>query len=466
MKDKLVPSAWLLQTGHRLDCGPYFSGAIEARVLLKSLRARKDPLQSLTKGGPDGIFHAGREGRRYVLDERFGVRFLGSTDILAADLSRTPMISTRQVKSTPKFVIQRDWILITRSGTVGRIAYARPDMDGVACSEDVLRIIADPELVRPGYLFAYLSSSFGVPLVVSGTYGSVIQHIEPNHIADLPVPRLGGPIERMAHEKVTEAAKLSAESQSQVQDATRRFFEAVGLSDITSGDWHGRNPDLGFPRKIQSPRSLRALNFNPRFEGLCALIRGRAWRPLGSLCEPGTLGRGGRLRRIDADQEHGCQLIGQREIFWRRPEGRWIARRTVRDFVYPPGTILVAATGTFGESELYCRPEFVWGTAVGRAYAENFLRVSAIESTILPGALFAFLRSQTAFRLLRSVSMGTKLQIPNPPLLRELPVPYPEASAREKIHGLVVDAYNKRQRSVQLEDEAVKLVERAIREHA
>jgi len=42
MKEKqirVVPSAWLLESGHRLDCGPYLSGAIEAKVLLAKMKA-------------------------------------------------------------------------------------------------------------------------------------------------------------------------------------------------------------------------------------------------------------------------------------------------------------------------------------------------------------------------------------------------------------------------------------------
>ena len=37
MKEKLVPSAWIERGGRRLDCGPYLSGAIEAREALEHL---------------------------------------------------------------------------------------------------------------------------------------------------------------------------------------------------------------------------------------------------------------------------------------------------------------------------------------------------------------------------------------------------------------------------------------------
>ena len=71
----------------------------------------------------------------------------------------------------------------------------------------MLRVVPDPDHILPGYLYAFLSSKFGAPLVVGGTYGAIIQHIEPYHIANLPVPRLGKKLEASVHKLVQEAAE-------------------------------------------------------------------------------------------------------------------------------------------------------------------------------------------------------------------------------------------------------------------
>ena len=173
MKDKLVPSVWLERGGRRLDCGPYLSGAVEARVLLDALPGTKKPLSGVTKDGIDGIFHAGRHSRTYVTDSEHGTPFLSSSDVLLADFTYADLISRKQAATTPQFILREGMTLITRSGTIGRMAFARPDMDGIACSEHVLRVVPNPDEVVPGYLFAFLSSRFGIPLVVGGTYGSV-----------------------------------------------------------------------------------------------------------------------------------------------------------------------------------------------------------------------------------------------------------------------------------------------------
>jgi len=52
---KTIPSTWLENNGRRLDCGPYMSGAIEARELLKN--HPNECLKELTTGHNGGIFN-------------------------------------------------------------------------------------------------------------------------------------------------------------------------------------------------------------------------------------------------------------------------------------------------------------------------------------------------------------------------------------------------------------------------
>ena len=224
-------ASWLREQGFRLDAPPFLSGAIEARKLLEQLPVKKEPLALLTQGDL-GIFHAGRVKRNWVIEPEYGVPFLSSTDILQADLSRLSLISKQVIVENPKLIIHKDWSLITRSGSIGRMAYARPDMDGMACSEDVLRVVPDPERILPGYLYAFLSSKFGVPLVVGGTYGAIIQHIEPHHIANLPVPRLSEEIEARAHRLVREAAELRTRAARTMEDAKWLLTQMSGLHTL------------------------------------------------------------------------------------------------------------------------------------------------------------------------------------------------------------------------------------------
>lgn len=467
MKLKSVLSTWIKNESYRLDCGPYMSGAIETKYLIQKLTVHKNKLHELTNNGIGGIINAGRISRIWVDDSEYGYPFLSSTDILQADLSSTSFIAKSVAQQNQQLLIKKNWTLITRSGSIGRMAYARSDMGGMACTEDVLRVIPDEDKVLPGYIYAYLSSKFGVPLVISGTYGSIITHLEPHHIADLPVPRLDE-VEERAHELMQQSSDLLSNYQANICEATRLFFESVGLEDITVAEWKSWGSDLGFTTVFNSSGSLRALNYNPRFQKLCDRIKKGSWKALGEICYPDSIRRGDRFLRVDGEPEYSYLMVGQKQIFWLRPEGRWIAKRFIDDeLIVKPGTILIAAVGTLADSEVYCRSEFIWGKASERAYSEHFYKILPDDDVMPPGCLFAFLRSEMAFRMLRSISYGTKLQIQRPDFLNSLPIPYPEdRSVREKIHGLVVSAYEFKDRAIDLEDEARSLVEKAIEEAA
>jgi len=460
---KVVPSNWLENNGRRLDCGPYVSGAIEAKELLK--RYNTELLENVTKD----IFHAGRESRIWIESPEHGIPFMGSTDILASDLSHLPLISKKQVASNPKFTIQDGWTLITRSGTVGRMAYARSDMDGIACSEHVMRVVPDTEKIKSGYLYAYLSSRFGVPIVISGTYGAIIQHIEPQHIAELPVPRLGV-VEDHAHELVQKAANLRVKAMMQIQDATIHFLEVAGLENISQYEWIQQSGRIGFTTTI-SKSILRAVNYIPLNQKIAETVKSasQSWKPLAQVTEPGTLRSGLRFKRIDCDPEFGAELIGQREVANHVPQGRWIARNKLPNdkLIFPPeGTILVNAQGGLGESDSFARSQFISGKRLDYAYSQHFLRVIANEEIIPRGALFAYIRSNIAFRLLRSCAVGSMQQDFHPDLLAEVPVPIISDCDAQAIDKMVRDAFTKYDLAIECEDEAIALVERTIEEES
>ncbi|MBF6246445.1 restriction endonuclease subunit S, partial [Nocardia elegans] len=217
--DNPVKVEWFFEQGCRLDPTPYLSGALEARKRLEAL-PNTVRLDTVT----DSIHHAGRFSRRWVQSPEHGIPFFSSTDILEADYSYLPYVAKSAAKENPRLLIRPRWTLVTRSGTVGRVAYARPDIDGFACSEDVMRIRPNEKNIPAGYLNTFLRSRFGIPMIVSSAYGAIIQHIEPHHLADLPVPRFDADLEQRIHDLVEEAAHLRADFQAGLNTATEDFF--------------------------------------------------------------------------------------------------------------------------------------------------------------------------------------------------------------------------------------------------
>lgn len=460
---RVVRSAWLEKEGRRLDCGPYMSGALEAKEALDQLNVRKMPLRDVTVD----IFHSGREGRRWVDSPEYGVPFLGSSDILRADLSTLPLLSKKQIQRNPKFTLGPGWTLITRSGTIGRMAYVRPDMVGMACSEDVLRVVPDESKIPPGYLYAFLSSKYGVPLIVSGTYGAIIQHIEPGHVAVLPVPRFDDDFESGIHQLVEQASSLLYSYQTGVDRATERIFGLTNVPNPNTADWVNDKSDLGFELSSSSAEPLRAWNHSLRVQRIKQAVQSQQYSVLGDLVDLEWLRWRVMFQRIDAPPEFGIEVITQKPLFQLFPSGRWISRKYLLNhsdkYLVPDRAILVAKQGTLGEDELYCQCEFITGErALKRAYSDHCMRIVALDNVIEPGYLFAFLRSRAGFRILRSLSEGSKQQDLHWRTVPLIPIPRLPRDLEAGIAELVYEAYKHRNRAVDLLMEASTLMEQRI----
>lgn len=457
---------WMDRQGWRLDAKPYLSGAFATQRLLERLPVEKVPLKEVTAGHAGGLYNGPQFKRVYLTDPDHSVPFVGSKDMLIADFSALPRL--RKIDALSRQLsylkLESGMTLISCSGfNAGRRSYVRPDMEGFWSSQDVLKVVPDQDKIQPGYLYAFLASRFGEALVKGKVYGSAIKHIEPHHIEDLPVPRFGDAVENEIHELVQGAAELRAEFQADLETATRDLFSTAGLEDLLDLRWHEQGRDLGFASRRVTSTSLRALNFQPRARRILERLEEREYVTLGEICEGGMLRTGKRFKRIEADPAHGVRLVGQRQSFWVRPEGRWIsAEQAPDDILQQDETVLIAAHGTLGENEVYGRSILVTGSWLDNAFSQDFVRVVSGDAEV-PGAyLFAFFRSEAAFRVLRSMSVGGKQQEYHTELLRELPIPVLTQPDRDRIAATVRAAYKKRDEADRKEDLALARLEEAV----
>ncbi|MFB7643191.1 restriction endonuclease subunit S [Streptomyces sp. NPDC056084] len=459
---------WLDGQGLRLDAKPYLSGAFATRKLLERLPVEKVPLKEVTAGHAEGIYNGPQFRRVYLASPEHSVPFVGSKDMLVADFSALPRLRKTDAESKQLCYLKLEsgTSLISCSGfNAGRRSYVRPDMAGFWSSQDVLKVVPDADRIGAGYLYAFLASRFGEALVKGTVYGSAVKHIEPHHIEDLLVPRFGEAVEMEIHELVQESAELRAVSQKRLDAATRDLFQTAGLEGLLDLRWHQQGRDLGFAQSGLTTTSLRALNFQPRARRIMKQLENVEHVTLGEVCEGGMLSRGKRFSRVDGEpgDTHSYRLIGQRQAFWLRPEGRWISKAfTPAEVLATDETVMIAAQGTLGENEVFCRPFLVTGTWLNHAYSEHFLRAATGDSRFSGAYLFALLRSEPIFRLLRSMSVGGKQQDIHEELRRTIPVPVLSEADRERIASTVRDAYKKRDEADVREDLALAKLEEAV----
>lgn len=461
MKTMTVPQGWMELNGRRLDSRPYLSGATEAKVILENLPIVKDYLYKLTEN-EDGIFNGPRFARQYVDDPDFGVPFLGSTDILLADLSLVPFLSKKYINNHPELLIKQGWTLITCSGTIGRMAFARREMNGAAGSQHFMRVVPDEGKIKPGYLYSFLSSRYGLPMVIGMTYGAIIQHIEPHHIKFLPVPRLGE-LEIESHRLCSKAAdmrslateKLSMASQlingafsfpSKISVKTRNFSVTKALNkeasrrlEATFHDWVARQSDALLD-KVPKTSELHIL---------------------------ADFGETGRMTQVFVSKEYGVPFITSKELFLLRQEpDRFLSRKLLPEdesWKVEEGNILIARSGQVGGIIGHC----VWAD---RRFENVCVSVDVIRlkaKNVLPGYLFAYLNlTDVGYRQLVRTAAGSSIPHLFPEYLRGLRIPRTDEVTENLINDLVFEAGRLRADAQVCEDNARKMVEDAIEEMA
>jgi len=473
MKVKAIHSEWIYSDNiRRMDCMPFLSGAIEVRDILKKSSLQKESLHQLTTGHEGGIYNGPHFRRIYISSPEHSVPFLTSSSILESDLSSQPRLRKKDALSRKlSFLeIKHGMTLISCSGTIGKTAYARQNMDGMWSSQDVLKIVPNPKKIHSGYLFAYLKSSYGVPMLMSGTYGTIIQHLEPDHLLDMPVVRLEKDAELTIHNLIEEAARLRTNGSNNLQDATDLFLRTAGLIEINSNISKNSFKNIGSSIAL-TQTSLRSWNYLPAILEIDRNVRKLCKKiiHLGDLVITDTLKSGPRFKRIDAEGEHAVPLIGQREIFIIEPEGRLISRNHIpKNFLIfvPDSTIMIAAQGGIRWHDSFGRAQFISGRWCNFAYSQHFIRVIADKAKIPPAVLFAYIRSNIGFALLRGCAIGTMQQDFHPELLSRIPVPIIDEKEMKKIDQLVRDAYAKFDEAYEKEQTAIRMVEQAIQEAA
>lgn len=457
MKVKEVPSTWLEKNGRRLDCGPYLSGAIEARVLLEELGAKKEPLRNVTLGGIDGLINPGRISRTWVDSLEYGMPFLTSTSILQADLSNVSLISRKAVHKNPKLIVREGWTLITRSGSIGRMAYCRSDMSEMACTEDVLRVVPNTDKILPGYLYAYLSSKFGFPLIISGTYGAIIQHLEPHHIADLPVPRLGKDVEMRAHSLIVRAAALRAKANLLLGQQKNALENEIAGGSVK---WtYSREHSFATGRVNLSDSNRRLDAFH--YVGYVGEALKHADRPFIEMKEVADALRPPIMKRIWAE-EGGHEFLGGTELYQldqRSKERVSTKTKNIDSYLVKDGQVLFQCVGQrYG---LFGRPVLANRLLLGKAVTEAVMRILPHDHRDA-GYISVYLATAFGRRLSMQHSAGTSIPVLQEEGARKIKIYWPDETKRHAISGIAAAAWAYRADATQLEDEARATVEGTI----
>jgi type I restriction enzyme, S subunit len=218
---------WLNEGDQRLDAAFYGDEGFAARRVLEECGFEVKKLGDVTAR----IFHltegqARSHFKRIYATPGMGVPFLTAKELFFFRPPSRRFLS-RKMEKLAECLIQPEWILVSRSGTVGRCILAGERLAKFACSDDVLRVI--PDHVPASYLYAFLGSKFGQALITKDKYGAVVNHLEAHHLSDIPVALLPSSQQQAIHDEIMTAYRLRDEANNLLDQADELLHAELEL---------------------------------------------------------------------------------------------------------------------------------------------------------------------------------------------------------------------------------------------
>jgi len=433
MRHGHVGGIQLATGGRRLTASYFLPEDLEAARLLDSSPCRRDQLSDLCR--PDGIFRGPIFRRIPASDETFGRPYVKPSQLERVDIGVNRYLSLLHGELLEHLALEEGMILVTCSGkSLGKVLFARADLQGLVASHDLIRVAPDAERVHPGYLLAYLASPIGRVVIRRQIYGTSVVHVEPEHLFDLPVLRL----DRTTENRIGEAVMRA---QGEISVGIREFSLLSGRKPRPDLAGRGHEPKLPWTldespvgggrigqvssADVSRPgRRLTASYFLPRDVAAArALDESTLGRDrLADLCEQGGIYKGPIFKRVMAlDEGHGRPYVMPSQLerlevgvrrYLSKAHGELLSELEIR---HP--TILITRSGKSLGKVLFVRPDLD-----GLVASDDLIRVVADPEKVHPGYLLAYLASRVGKVVVSRQVYGTSVVHIEPEHLFDLPV--------------------------------------------
>jgi type I restriction enzyme S subunit len=463
LKTLSLGSRWLSEGDSRLDATAYAAGSFAALDAIERCGLLSSPfnicvggIQHPTQNQPRSNFK-----RIWVDDIVHGFPFVSGRELLHFRLPQERFVS-RSVPKMAELRVPTNSVLLSRSGTIGIPVFVGRRLAEYSVTDDALRIC--PGQVPMGYIYAYLASAPGYALLTKGAYGATVDHLEPKHLAPLPVPIADESVQNAIHKKIVRAYSLRDEANDLLDEADALLHRALGIPQFTE-------KDVKYLGTREQPKAfaISSRELGTRFDAtrhvpvatsaVAKLSRGRY--PLVPLSElAGDIYVAPRFARIYVDKEHGTPLLqGSHVPMMRIHDLKYISNtqtERMERWIIHRGQVLVTCSGTLGRVALASSAQDGW------AASQHILRLTARPGESHPGFLAAFLMTAYGQHQLLSKSYGGVVDELTDDDTAAVIFPKVPFSAQEEIGTHVEEAYELRDQANRLEDEAILDFERLL----
>lgn len=397
--------------------------------------------------------------KRIYCEKKFGEPFYLPSQITDVRPKADKFISRESPCNFNELRAEENTLLLTRSGTIGTIAYVSKTLAGKIMSDDVIRVSFKNDY-DVGYIYAWLRSSVGQKILLTNSYGAVIEHIEPEHLEELPLPVASESLKRQIHELIVRSYELRDESNKLIDKAERILIEELHLPDIDDFEY-----EKVFSVKLSDLRGrLDASYHMPLVGRIIEHLKAYATEvtTIADLRISKEVVLPGRFKRVYVDEGHGTIFIGGKQIGELDPSNKKYlsnvhhADRISQELELHENMTLITRSGTIGKVALVPKHWEDW------IASEHVIRIIP-ASVDIAGYLNLFLASDCGQVLIKRNTYGAVVDEIDDKQVRSLPVPLlRNVAAQSEINSMALLANEKRFRAYLLEQEALKILNEKI----
>ncbi|WP_285828794.1 restriction endonuclease subunit S [Bacteroides acidifaciens] len=358
--------------------------------------------------------------------------------------------------------LKENTLLLTRSGTIGNISYVSKTLAGCVFSDDVIRVTFKKEYDL-GYVYTYLKSKVGSLILQTNGYGSVITHVEPDHLAEVPVPNAPVGVRQHIHNLIAQSYALRDESNEMIDNATNLMTAELHLPAIH---------DLQKKAASVSTYDVKLSNMNlrldasyhvPVVDAIIAHLKENA-------AEVTTVGDSriseavilpGRFSRVYVEEGYGRVLIGGKQLGELDPSGKKYLSNTKHDKILSKlevreNTTLITRSGTIGKIAFVPKHWEHW------IPSDHIIRAVPANKDIA-GYLYIFLASDYGRTLITRYTYGSVVDEIDDDHVRQIPIPLlRNKDVQQQINALALESNAKRYEAYKLEQEALHIMNEEV----
>lgn len=413
----------------------------------------------------DNAYYPGRFKRIYC-SKGNGVAFYLPSQMTDVYPKRDKYISKITKCSLDELRLKAQTLLLTRSGTIGTISYVSKTLENTVFSDDVIRVTFK-DAVDLGYTYTFLKSSIGQKILTTNGYGSVITHLEPEHLNEIPIPNAPTDIKQRINNLIIDSYRLRDESNELIDNATQLLVDELHLPDISEfevDDYKKEAPVETFNVKLSNLNGRADASYHlPIVDAIVNHLRKYAEEvtTVGDERISSDIILPGRFKRVYVDKEYGVRFLGGKELNQLDPSTeKYLSKKAhanqLKDSLgIKPYSLLTPARGSLGEV-VFPPKHFI-----GWAISDNLMQILSFDS--ICGYLYIFLNTEYGKTLIQRFTYGGVVDAIEPEHIKQVVIPLlKNKDVQNQINDFALQANQMRYEAYKLEQLALDIMDNEV----